>query len=53
MQDPVRDSDLDRREDLLIKVEKAIAEFFVDDYWPIVNAIREEFGLPAASLPDS
>ena len=27
------------------KIEKAIADFYSNDYWPIVNAIREEFGL--------
>lgn len=31
------------------QVEQAIAEFYQNDYWPIVNAIRGEFGLPAAS----
>lgn len=31
------------------KIEKAIAEFFEQDYWPLVNAIRKEFNLPAAS----
>ncbi len=27
------------------KIEKAIADFFSNDYWSIVSAIREEFGL--------
>ena len=27
------------------EVEQAIAEFFEQDYWPLVNGIREEFGL--------
>ncbi len=31
------------------QVEQVIAEFYENDYWPIVNAIRGEFGLPAAS----
>ena len=28
-----------------LKVENAIREFYKNDYWPIVNAIRQEFGL--------
>ena len=32
-------------------VEQAIADFFKNDYWPLVNAIRAEFGLPAVALP--
>ena len=28
------------------KIEKAVREFYERDYWPIVNAAREEFGLP-------
>lgn len=31
------------------KIEKAIADFFQDDYWPLVNTIRQEFGLPSLS----
>ncbi len=31
------------------KVEEATREFYDKDYWPIVNAVREEFGLPAVS----
>ncbi len=31
------------------RVEQAIAEFYEDDYWPIVNAIRGEFGLSSVS----
>ena len=31
------------------QIKQAIAEFFDNDYWPLVNAIRGEFGLPAAS----
>lgn len=31
------------------KVEQALSEFYEKDYWPIVNAIREEFGLPEVS----
>ena len=27
------------------EVEQAITEFFEQDYWPLVNGIREEFGL--------
>ena len=27
------------------KIDEAVAEFFENDYWTIVNAIREEFGL--------
>ncbi len=33
------------------KVEKAIDEFYDNDYWTIVNAIRGEFGLSATSRP--
>ncbi len=33
------------------KVENAIREFYKNDYWPIVNAIRQEFGLDPVS-PD-
>ena len=32
------------------KIEKATIEFYRDDYWPLVNAIREEFGLSVISL---
>ncbi len=28
------------------KIEQAVREFYAQDYWPIVNAVREEFGLP-------
>ena len=28
------------------KIEQAVREFYERDYWPIVNAVREEFGLP-------
>ena len=28
------------------QVENAVASFFRDDYWPLVNSIRVEFGLP-------
>lgn len=28
------------------KIEQAVREFYERDYWPIVNAAREEFGLP-------
>ena len=31
------------------KIEKAIQEFYQNDYWPLVNAIREEFGLSPVS----
>ena len=34
------------------KVEQALKAFYSDDYWPIVNAIREEFGLPLVSSTD-
>ena len=27
------------------KIDEAVSEFFEHDYWTIVNAIREEFGL--------
>ena len=30
-------------------VEKAISDFYEDDYWPLVNAIRKEFGCPRVS----
>ena len=34
------------------QVERVIAEFFENDYWPMVNApIRGEFGLPPSSIP--
>ena len=32
-------------EEALQKIDEAVAEFFENDYWIIVNAIREEFGL--------
>lgn len=32
-----------------LEIESAIREFFEQDFWPLVNAIREEFGLPPAS----
>ena len=35
------------------KVEKAITDFYENDYWPIVNAIRGEFGLSPATPPAS
>ena len=38
-------------EDGRIEVEQAIATFYKNDYWPIVNAIRKEFGLQPASPP--
>ena len=28
------------------KIKQAVREFYERDYWPIVNAVREEFGLP-------
>lgn len=31
------------------EIERALGEFFEHDFWPLVNAIREEFGLPLAS----
>ena len=31
------------------RIEQAIANFFKNDYWPIVNAIRQEFGLSPVS----
>ena len=31
------------------QVEQVIAGFFDDDYWPMVNAVRAEFGLPPVS----
>ena len=30
-------------------VEEALREFYEKDYWPIINAVREEFGLPVVS----
>ena len=33
------------------KMEQAISEFFTSDYFPLVNAIRAEFGLPPAPQP--
>ena len=34
------------------EVEQAIEEFYKNDYWPIINAIRTEFGLkPVPPLP--
>ena len=33
------------------EVEQAIEEFYKNDYWPIVNAIRKEFGLQPVSPP--
>ncbi len=36
-------------EEVRSQVEQAVAEFFKEDYWPLVNAIRDEFGLPPAS----
>ncbi len=33
------------------QIEQVIANFIENDYWPLVNAIRVEFGLPAASPP--
>ena len=31
-------------------IQQAVGEFYKNDYWPIVNAIREEFGLEPVSL---
>ena len=31
-------------------IEHAIHEFYENDYWPIVNAVRKEFGLEPGSL---
>ena len=36
-----------------MQVEQVIAGFFDHDYWPMVNAVRAEFGLPPASAPDA
>ncbi|MXW81773.1 MAG: hypothetical protein F4Z57_22860 [Gemmatimonadetes bacterium] len=33
-------------------IQQAVGEFYKNDYWPIVNAIREEFGLESIS-PDT
>ena len=33
------------------QVENAVASFFRNDYWPLVNSIRSEFGLPPS--PDT
>ena len=32
-----------------LQVEQAVKTFVENDYWPLVNAVREQFGLPAAS----
>ena len=32
-------------------IERSISEFYENDYWPLVNAIREEFGLSPATAP--
>ena len=31
------------------QIEKSISDFFENDYWPLVNAVRREFGLSPAS----
>ncbi len=31
------------------EIERSIARFFENDFWPIVNAVRGEFGLPPAN----
>ena len=31
------------------EIKRSIARFFENDFWPIVNAVREEFGLPPAN----
>ncbi len=36
------DLDLDQAK---ASIQQAVGEFYKNDYWPIVNAIREEFGL--------
>lgn len=33
------------------EIEQAITEFFENDYWPLVNAVRREFGLPDVTPP--
>lgn len=38
-----------RFSDITSRVAQAVSEFCEKDYWPIVNAIREEFGLPAVN----
>lgn len=43
------DSDLLNREEAKKVAQKAVDEFFEQDFWPLVNGIREEFGLPPAS----
>lgn len=35
--------------DVTSRVEQVLSQFFENDYWPLVNAVREEFGLPAVS----
>ena len=45
-QEELRSSDSDK---VSQKVEEATREFYDKDYWPIVNAVREEFDLPAVS----
>ena len=40
-------------ESAALKVKKSLEDFFRDDYWGLVNAIREKFGLPAVpAIPD-
>ena len=43
------DSDLLNREEAKKVAQKAVDEFFEHDFWPLVNGIREEFGLGPAS----
>ena len=35
--------------DINSKVEQALREFYENDYWLMINAVREEFGKPAIS----
>lgn len=35
--------------DMKPRLGKAVQEFYDNDYWPLVNAIREEFGQPSIS----
>ena len=46
-QEELRSSDSDM---ISQKVEEVTGEFYNKDYWLLVNAVREEFGLQAISL---
>ena len=44
-----RDSLYPDYEEARPQIEKSISDFFENDYWPLVNAVRREFGLSPAS----